>query len=76
MNLSKHRTEASYAHSWSDARDSSKARKHKQYAINRFHRAVRRSQRKVITEQLEAVRTETPVFIGRTYHSDCSLLND
>ena len=76
MNLSKHRTEASYAHSWSDYRDSSKARKHKQYAINRFHRAVRRSKRKVITEQVEAMRTEATVFLGRTYHSDCPRLND
>ena len=50
--LSKHRTEAKYARNWSDPNDSSKAAKHTQYAINRYHRAVRRSQREVIAEAM------------------------
>ena len=72
--LSKHLSEAKYAHSWSDARDSSDAKKHKQYAINRFHRAVRRSKREIIAEALEASerdeRIDLPVFGQQVYHAE------
>ena len=50
MNLSKHRTEASYAHSWGGG--SSKAVKHKQYAINRYNRAIRRNKKADIRSRL------------------------
>ena len=46
--LSKHRTEATYANSWKSPEASSKSVKHTQYAITRFHRAVRRTQRELI----------------------------
>jgi hypothetical protein len=47
--LPKHRTEASYANQ--TAGDlSSRAVKHKQATINRFNRAIRRSQREVIAK--------------------------
>ena len=48
--LSKHRTEATYANSWKSPEASSKAVKHTQYAVNRYHRAVRRSQSEVIAK--------------------------
>ena len=67
--LSRHQTEAKYANNWSDSRDSSKAAKHKQYAINQFHRAVRRAQADLIAEQLDSGPT-IPPFRGRVYHSE------
>ena len=67
--LSKHLTEAKFAHNWSDPNDSSKAAKHTQYAINRYHRAVRRSQREVIAAQLDHGREPIPT-IGQPYHCE------
>ena len=61
--LSKHQSEASYANSWSWYGDSGKSSKHKQYAINRFHRAVRRTQRETIASQLLEVE-RTPIVVG------------
>lgn len=49
--IPKHRTEATYA-GQTRGGNTSKAVKHKQAATNRYHRAVRRSQREVITSQL------------------------
>jgi len=46
-NLHKHRTEASYANQTAGGM-SGRAAKHKQATINRFNRAVRRSQREAI----------------------------
>ncbi len=67
--LSKHRTEASYANAWKHPSASTRAVKHTQYAINRYHRAVRRSQREVIAAQLDHGREPIPT-IGRPYHCD------
>ena len=49
--LHKHRTDATYAQ-WDSSNMSSKATKHKRHAINRFNRALRRTQREVIAVAL------------------------
>ena len=49
--LHKHRTDSTYAQCYA-AQMSSKATKHKQYAVNRFNRAFRRTQREVIAAAL------------------------
>jgi hypothetical protein len=49
--LHKHRTDATYAQCDSSSM-SSKATKHKRYAISRFNRALRRTQREVIAVAL------------------------
>ena len=71
--LSKARTEATYANQWKHPTASSKSVKHTQYAINRYHRAVRRSQRFFIEEGLADCHDERvnyPFPKGRTHHSE------